>query len=67
VERNKREMVGQRETEDRFSYFRGFSLFVIRNRKQRIDVGKYSFVDRTITSWNQLPAGLLESISMQTK
>ena len=29
--------------------------------KQRTDVGKYSFVDRTIKSWNQLPAGLLAS------
>jgi len=25
------------------------------------DVGKYSFVNRTIKSWNQLPAGLLAS------
>ena len=31
----------------------------IRTRKQRTDVGKYSFVNRTINSWNQLPAGLL--------
>ena len=33
----------------------------IRTRKQRTDVGKYSFVNRTIQSWNQLPAGLLAS------
>jgi len=33
-----------------------------RTRKQRTDVGKYSFVNRTIKSWNQLPAGLLASI-----
>ena len=33
----------------------------IRTRKQRTDVGKYSFVNRTIKSWNQLPAGLLAS------
>jgi hypothetical protein len=26
----------------------------IRARKQRTDVGKYSFVNRTITDWNQL-------------
>ena len=32
----------------------------IRTRKQRTDVGKYSFVNRTIESWNQLPAGLLD-------
>ena len=33
----------------------------IRTRKQRTDAGKYSFVNRTIRSWNQLPAGLLAS------
>jgi hypothetical protein len=30
--------------------------------KQITDVGKYSFVNRAITSWNQLPAGLLPSM-----
>jgi hypothetical protein len=30
-------------------------------RKQRTDVHKFSWVNRTIKSWNQLPAGLLES------
>jgi hypothetical protein len=33
----------------------------IMTRKQRTDVGKYSFVYRTIKSWTQLPAGLLPS------
>ena len=33
----------------------------IRTRKQRTDVGKYPFVNRTIKSWNQLPVGLLVS------
>jgi len=33
----------------------------ISTRKQRKEVGKYSFVNRTIKSWNQLPAGLLAS------
>jgi len=33
----------------------------IRTRKQRTDVGKYSFVNKTIKSWNQLPAGLVAS------
>ena len=33
----------------------------IRTRKQRTDVGKYSFVNRTITNWNHLPASLLAS------
>ena len=28
----------------------------IRDRKQRNDVGKYSFVNRTIKNWSQLPA-----------
>jgi len=27
----------------------------IRARKQRTDIRKYSFVNRTITDWNQLP------------
>jgi hypothetical protein len=31
----------------------------IRTRKQGTDVGKYSFVNRTIRSWKKLPAGLL--------
>ena len=30
----------------------------IRTRKQRTDVGKYSFVNRAIKSWNQLAARL---------
>jgi hypothetical protein len=34
----------------------------IRTRKQRTDVGKYSLVNRTIKSWNQLAAGLLASV-----
>jgi len=33
------------------------------SRKQRRDVGKYSFVNRTIKSWNQLPACLLASFT----
>jgi len=28
---------------------------IIRDRKQRTDIGKYSFVNRTIKNWNQLP------------
>jgi hypothetical protein len=34
----------------------------IRTRKQRTDVGKYLFVNRTFQSWNQLLAGLLPSL-----
>ena len=33
----------------------------IRTRKQETDVDKYSFVNRTIKSWNQLRASLLAS------
>jgi len=33
----------------------------IRTRKQRKDVGKYSFVNRAIRSWNQLIANLQAS------
>jgi hypothetical protein len=32
-----------------------------RVRKQRTDVGKYSFLNRTIKSWKQLSASLLAS------
>jgi hypothetical protein len=31
----------------------------IRDRKQRTDIGKYSFVNRTIKIWNRLPAEVL--------
>ena len=31
----------------------------IRSRKQRTDIGKYSFVNRTIQVWNQIPAEVL--------
>jgi len=34
----------------------------IRNRRQRTDIGKYSFVNRTIQHWNQLPAEVLEPL-----
>jgi len=29
----------------------------IRARKRRTDIGKYSFVNRSITDWNHLPEG----------
>jgi hypothetical protein len=35
----------------------------IRSRKQRTDIGKYSFVNRTIQLWNQLPADVLGNLS----
>jgi len=31
----------------------------IRSRRQSTDIGKYSFVNRTIQHWNQLPAEVL--------
>jgi len=31
----------------------------IRSRRQRTDIGKYSFVNRTIQHWNHLPAEVL--------
>ena len=34
-------------------------IWEIRNRKQRTDIGKYSFVNRSIADWNQLPAGAI--------
>jgi hypothetical protein len=33
----------------------------IRSGKQRTDVAKYSFVNRTIKDWHRLPAGVLAS------
>jgi hypothetical protein len=34
----------------------------IMSRKQRTDVGKYSFVNRAINNLNRLPAGVLASL-----
>jgi hypothetical protein len=36
-----------------------FSLRKIRDRNQRKDIGKYSFVYGTIKNWNQLPSEAL--------
>jgi hypothetical protein len=35
----------------------------IRSRKQKTDIGKYSFVNRTIQLWNQLPEDVLGALS----
>jgi hypothetical protein len=35
----------------------------MRSRKQRTDIGKYSFVNRTIQLWNQLPEDALGTLS----
>jgi len=34
----------------------------IRNRRQRTDIGKYSFVNRTIQLWSRLPAEILRTL-----
>ena len=34
---------------------RVYHYWKIRARKQKTDIGKYSFVNRSITDWNQLP------------
>ena len=39
----------------------------IRVRKQRMDIGKYSFVNRTIKNWNQLPAEALGTFLCKPK
>ena len=39
----------------------------IRDRKQRMDIGNYSFVNRTIKNWNQLPATVLETFPRKSK
>jgi len=39
----------------------------IRDRKQRTDIGKYSFANRTIKIWNQLPALVLGTFPCKPK
>jgi len=39
----------------------------IRDRKQRMDFGKYSFVNRTIKNWNQKPAEALGTFPCKPK
>jgi hypothetical protein len=38
----------------------------IRSRKQKTDIKKYSFVNRTIRLWNQLPAAALGILSCKS-
>ena len=40
---------------------------IIRDRKQRTDIGKYCFVNRTIKNWNQLPTEALEAFPCKPK
>jgi hypothetical protein len=39
----------------------------IKSRRQRTDIGKYSFVNRTIINWSRLPADLLASFPSKLK
>jgi len=39
----------------------------IRDWKQRTDIGKYLFVNRTIKNWNQLPAEALGTFPCEPK
>jgi len=39
----------------------------IRDRKQRTDIRKYSFVNRTIKNWNQSPAEALRTFPCKPK
>jgi hypothetical protein len=39
----------------------------ISDRKQRMDIGKYSFVTRTIKNWNQLPTEALGTFPCKSK
>ena len=39
----------------------------IRARKQRKDIGKYSFVNRTITDWNKLTEGAIGTSHSKTR
>jgi len=39
----------------------------IRDRKQRTDIGKYSFVNRTIKNWNHLLAEALGTLICKSK
>jgi hypothetical protein len=39
----------------------------IRSRKEKTDIGKYSFVNRTIQLWNQLPADTLGTLSYKSR
>jgi hypothetical protein len=38
----------------------------IRNRRQRTDIRKFSFVNRTIRLWNRLPAEILGTLPCKT-
>jgi hypothetical protein len=39
----------------------------IKDREQRTDIGNYSFVNRTIKNWTQLPAEVLGTLTCEPK
>jgi hypothetical protein len=39
----------------------------IRDKKQRMDIGKYFFVNKTIKNWNQLPADVFGTFLCKPK
>ena len=42
-------------------------VWKVRDRKQTTDIGKYSFVNRTIKNWNRLPAEALGTFHCKPK
>jgi hypothetical protein len=48
---------------DRLRLSRGDHDKKMRSRKQRTDIGKYSFVNRTIQIWNQPPTDVFGTLS----
>jgi len=42
-------------------------VWKIRDRKRKTDIVKYSFVNRTIKNWNQLPAEALGTFPCKSK
>jgi hypothetical protein len=52
----------------RSNYFsRVDNIRKIKDSKQREDIGKYSFVNRTTKNWNQLPAEALGTFRCKCK
>jgi hypothetical protein len=50
------------------SYLSSFDHYwKIRDRKQRKDIGKYSFVNMSITDWNKLPEGTIGTSHGKTR
>jgi gentisate 1,2-dioxygenase len=65
---NKQHLTLNHESKRRRNEF-GYKLRKIRgkDRKQRTNIGKYSFVNRTTKNWNQLPAEALGTFPCKPK